>query len=65
MTRFRDYLIENETILDQVSSKEGVSALQKGHPFTRQYRKDNGWLSSLSCASISHANVDLKVAEPS
>ncbi|SCZ10510.1 2-dehydro-3-deoxygalactonokinase [Microvirga guangxiensis] len=29
-TRFRGYLIENETILDQVSSEEGVSALQKG-----------------------------------
>jgi len=29
-TRFRGYLIENETILDQVSSDEGVSALQKG-----------------------------------
>ncbi|MCG7392113.1 2-dehydro-3-deoxygalactonokinase [Microvirga sp. ACRRW] len=29
-TRFRGYLIEGETILDQVSSDEGVSALQKG-----------------------------------
>ena len=29
-TRFRGYLIENEAILDQVSSDEGVSALQKG-----------------------------------
>ncbi|MXQ11601.1 2-dehydro-3-deoxygalactonokinase [Microvirga makkahensis] len=29
-TRFRGYLIDNEIILDQVSSDEGVSALQKG-----------------------------------
>jgi 2-dehydro-3-deoxygalactonokinase len=29
-TRFRGCLIENETILDQVSSHEGVSALQRG-----------------------------------
>ena len=29
-TRFRGYLLENETILDQVSSNEGVSALQTG-----------------------------------
>jgi 2-dehydro-3-deoxygalactonokinase len=29
-TRFRGYLVENETILDQVSSDEGVSALQPG-----------------------------------
>ena len=29
-TRFRGYLIEDETILDQVSSRDGVSALQKG-----------------------------------
>jgi 2-dehydro-3-deoxygalactonokinase len=29
-TRFRGYLLENETVLDQVSSNEGVSALQKG-----------------------------------
>ncbi|MBB4040529.1 2-dehydro-3-deoxygalactonokinase [Microvirga flocculans] len=29
-TRFRGYLIENETILDQISSDEGVSTLRKG-----------------------------------
>ncbi len=29
-TRFRGYLMENETVLDQVSSNEGVSALEKG-----------------------------------
>ena len=27
--RFRGYLIENETVLDQISSNEGVSTLQK------------------------------------
>ncbi|WP_210161050.1 2-dehydro-3-deoxygalactonokinase [Microvirga lotononidis] len=29
-TRFRGYLIENETIIDQVSSDEGVSSLRRG-----------------------------------
>lgn len=29
-TRFRGYLVENETILDEVSSDEGVSALEPG-----------------------------------
>jgi 2-dehydro-3-deoxygalactonokinase len=28
--RLRGYLIENETVLDQVPSNDGVSALQKG-----------------------------------
>ena len=29
-TRFRGYLVENETILDRVASDEGVSQLQAG-----------------------------------
>ena len=29
-TRFRAYLVEDETILDRVASDEGVSALQAG-----------------------------------
>ncbi|MBO1905541.1 2-dehydro-3-deoxygalactonokinase [Microvirga sp. 3-52] len=43
-TRFRGYLIENETILDQVSSNEGVSALQKGQHRDVFLRQCGHWL---------------------
>jgi 2-dehydro-3-deoxygalactonokinase len=43
-TRFRGYLIENPTILDQVSSKEGVSALQKGQHRDVFLRQCGHWL---------------------
>ncbi|MEE1655638.1 2-dehydro-3-deoxygalactonokinase [Microvirga sp. CF3062] len=43
-TRFRGYLIENETILDQVSSDEGVSALQKGQHRDVFLRQCGPWL---------------------
>ena len=43
-TRFRGYLIENETILDQVSSDEGVSALQKGQHRDVFLRQCGSWL---------------------
>ena len=43
-TRFRGYLLENETILDQVSSNEGVSALQKGQHRDVFLRQCGPWL---------------------
>jgi 2-dehydro-3-deoxygalactonokinase len=43
-TRFRGYLIENETVLDQVSSDEGVSALQKGQHRDVFLRHCGHWL---------------------
>ena len=43
-TRFRGYLIENETILDQVSSNEGVSALQTGQHRDVFLRQCGHWL---------------------
>ena len=43
-TRFRGYLIENETILDEVSSNEGVSALQKGQHRDVFLRQCGRWL---------------------
>lgn len=43
-TRFRGYLIENETVLDQVSSDEGVSALQKGQHRDVFLRQCGPWL---------------------
>jgi 2-dehydro-3-deoxygalactonokinase len=43
-TRFRGYLIEGETILDQVSSEEGVSALQKGQHQGVFLRQCGRWL---------------------
>src|SRR5215213_9309259 len=43
-TRFRGYLIENETVLDQVSSNEGVSALQKGQHREVFLRQCSHWL---------------------
>jgi 2-dehydro-3-deoxygalactonokinase len=43
-TRFRGYLIENETILDQVSSNEGVSELQKGQHRDVFLRQCGRWL---------------------
>lgn len=43
-TRFRGYLIENETILDQVSSDEGVSALRKGEHREVFLRQCGHWL---------------------
>ncbi|MBM6578664.1 2-dehydro-3-deoxygalactonokinase [Microvirga sp. BT689] len=43
-TRFRSYLIENETVLDQVSSNEGVSALQKGQHREVFLRQCGPWL---------------------
>lgn len=43
-TRFRGYLIENETILDEVSSEEGVSALQSGQHRDVFMRQCGRWL---------------------
>ena len=43
-TRFRGYLIENETIVDQVSSQEGVSALQPGQHRDVFVRQCGAWL---------------------
>jgi 2-dehydro-3-deoxygalactonokinase len=43
-TRFRGYLIENETVLDEVSSNEGVSALQKGQHRDVFSRQCGRWL---------------------
>lgn len=43
-TRFRGYLIENETILDQVSSNEGVSELEKGQHREVFLRQCGRWL---------------------
>ncbi|NIX76083.1 2-dehydro-3-deoxygalactonokinase [Microvirga terricola] len=43
-TRFRGYLIENETILDQVSSDEGVSALKQGQHRDVFLRHCGRWL---------------------
>jgi 2-dehydro-3-deoxygalactonokinase len=43
-TRFRGYLVENETILDQVSSDEGVSALQPGQHRDVFVRRCGRWL---------------------
>jgi 2-dehydro-3-deoxygalactonokinase len=42
--RFRGYLIENETVLDQVPSNEGVSALQKGPHRDVFLRQCGRWL---------------------
>ncbi|NBJ11763.1 2-dehydro-3-deoxygalactonokinase [Microvirga arsenatis] len=43
-TRFRGYLIENETVLDQVSSEEGVSALRQGQHRDVFLRQCGSWL---------------------
>jgi 2-dehydro-3-deoxygalactonokinase len=43
-TRFRGYLMENETVLDQVSSNEGVSALEKGQHRDVFLRQCGRWL---------------------
>jgi 2-dehydro-3-deoxygalactonokinase len=43
-TRFRGYLIENETILDEVSSQEGVSALKPGQHRDVFLRQCGRWL---------------------
>jgi 2-dehydro-3-deoxygalactonokinase len=43
-TRFRGYLVENETILDEVSSEEGVSALQSGQHRGVFMRQCGRWL---------------------
>ncbi|WP_162820318.1 2-dehydro-3-deoxygalactonokinase [Microvirga calopogonii] len=43
-TRFRGYLIEGETILDQVSSDEGVSALRRGQHRDVFLRQCGHWL---------------------
>jgi 2-dehydro-3-deoxygalactonokinase len=43
-TRFRGYLVENETILDRVSSEEGVSALQPGQHRDVFLRQCGRWL---------------------
>ncbi|WP_230532706.1 2-dehydro-3-deoxygalactonokinase [Microvirga roseola] len=45
-TRFRGYLIENETVLDQVASDEGVSALQKGQHREIFLRRCGHWLNA-------------------
>ncbi|MGO4707205.1 2-dehydro-3-deoxygalactonokinase [Microvirga sp. 2MCAF38] len=43
-TRFRGYLVENETILDSVSSSEGVSALKSGQHRDVFMRHCGPWL---------------------
>lgn len=43
-TRFRGYLIENETVIDQVSSDEGVSALRQGQHRDVFLRQCGHWL---------------------
>ena len=43
-TRFRGYLIENETILGEVSSQEGVSALKPGQHRDVFMRQCGDWL---------------------
>ncbi len=43
-TRFRGYLVENETIIDEVSSEEGVSALQSGQHRDVFMRQCGRWL---------------------
>lgn len=43
-TRFRGYLVEDETILDEVSSEEGVSALQAGQHRGVFMRQCGRWL---------------------
>jgi 2-dehydro-3-deoxygalactonokinase len=43
-TRFRGYLIEHETIIDQVSSEEGVSALEPGQHRDVFMRQCGRWL---------------------
>jgi 2-dehydro-3-deoxygalactonokinase len=43
-TRFRGYLVENGTILDRVSSDEGVSALQPGQHRDIFLRRCGPWL---------------------
>ena len=42
--RLRGYLIENETVLDQVPSNEGVSALRKGPHRDVFLRQCGRWL---------------------
>jgi len=51
-TRFRGYLIENETILDQVSSDEGVSALKPGQHRDVFLRQCGRWLEAEPNAPI-------------
>jgi 2-dehydro-3-deoxygalactonokinase len=43
-TRFRGYLIENETVLDEVSSEEGVSNLKQGQHRDVFMRQCGRWL---------------------
>ena len=43
-TRFRGYLVENEAILDRVSSEEGVSALEPGQHREVFLRQCGRWL---------------------
>jgi 2-dehydro-3-deoxygalactonokinase len=45
-TRFRGYLVEGETILDRVSSDEGVSALKSGEHRDVFLRQCGRWLES-------------------
>lgn len=51
-TRFRGYLIEDETILDQVSSNEGVSELQKGQHRDVFLRQCGRWLEAKPDAPV-------------
>lgn len=51
-TRFRGYLIENETILDRVSSEEGVSALQAGQHREVFLRQCGRWLEAEPAAPV-------------
>jgi 2-dehydro-3-deoxygalactonokinase len=45
-TRFRGYLVENETILDRVASDEGVSALREGQHRDVFLRRCGQWLAA-------------------
>ncbi|MFC4171864.1 2-dehydro-3-deoxygalactonokinase [Microvirga sp. GCM10011540] len=51
-TRFRGYLIENETILDEVSSDEGVSALKAGEHRGVFLRQCGRWLEAEPAAPV-------------
>ena len=51
-TSFRGYLLENETVLEQVSSKEGISALQKGQHRDVFLRQCGHWLKAESDAPV-------------
>jgi 2-dehydro-3-deoxygalactonokinase len=51
-TRFRGYLVENETILDRVASDEGVSALERGQHHDVFMRQCGRWLAQEPTAPV-------------